>query len=264
MAPPRRYNLNNSSRPSGSSNNVGGSTTSSPAPASGSNTASSKTVLQSTGSPGVLLGLSGGWLVARMFFFGGTLWLIEIIAISVAAGFVYPKGGKVQKRFATAIIAVALLNLFVPGLNPWIKGLRDSQLNPPTIEQSADQPQQVSPAPVEETPSTERVVVAGRKITLTGDGTYTIPAGRKSLCFTHLGIHDGSTRVPQEIKIGDEIFNTLGTKCFSLREELSGKIEVDFFPNREYGDIKNVIKVYNYWRNQPNGQSEWPVIRIGE
>ena len=264
----RRYNLNNSSRPSGSTGTSTGSTAPppSPAPASGNSTASSKKASQNAVSPGpgVLLGISGGWLIARMFLFGGSLWLLEIIAIATMAGFAHSKGGKGQKKFAKAIIGFAILNLLFPGLNSWIKGFRESQLNPPTTEQSAEQPQQVAPAPVEEIPSTERVVVAGRKITLTGDGTYTIPAGKKSLCFTHLGIKDGSTRVPQELSMNGEIFNTLGTKCFELREDLSGVIIVDFFPEKDYGSPSNIVKVYNYWRSQPGGQAEWPIIRIGE
>lgn len=39
---------------------------------------------------------------------------------------------------------------------------------------------------------------------------------------------------------------------------------VDFFSKKEYGSPEKVIEIYNYWRSQPGGQSEWPVIRIGE
>ena len=181
--------------------------------------------------------------------------------LSIALGVIsligfFASSGK-QKRISAFLLGLSLLLGIVSfsALSPYSQ---------PPLGQSEGQQQQGAPAPVEETPSTERVVVAGRKIPLAGDGTYTVPAGKKSLCFTHLGIKDGSTRVPQELSINGEAFSALGTKCFELREDLSGEAMVDFFPNKEYGSPGNVIKVYNYWKSQPGGQSEWPVIRIGE
>jgi len=196
-----------------------------------------------------------------MFLFGGSLWLLEIIAIATMAGFAHSKGGKGQKRFATAVIALAILNLLIPGLNPWVKSLRESQLNPPPpTEQSVGQ-EQVAPDPVEEMPSTERVVVSGRKITLTGDGTYSVPAGKKSLCFENLGMKDGSSMKSQYLTINGLKYSALGTKCHSLPDNLNGKISVELFNGKSRDRVK---KIYDYWRSQPGGQAEWPVIRIGE
>jgi len=196
MALPR-YRANNTPKPSGSANST--SVTPSPAPASGnSKTASSNKASQNSGAPvpGVLLGLSGGWLVARMFFFGGTLWLIEIIAISVAAGFVYPNG-KGQKKFATAIIAVALLNLFVPGINPWIRNLRESQLNPPGEMAS---------------------------IVINRDGEYDLPARPLKVCFTQTGDPAKTFYVDQQIIIEDIWQITRReTGCDDIPESVSGK-----------------------------------------
>jgi hypothetical protein len=211
-------------------------------------------------SPGVLLGVSGGWLLARMFLFGGALWPIEAIAILVADGFAYAQGGKGQKKLALLIMVLAGINLFFPGFNQGVKDVRETQINPPApIEQEAPAP------PVEEPPpSTEKAVISGEKITLTGDGTYSVPKGRKSLCFTHLGLVDGSTRVPQELTLNGKSFSTLGTKCFPLKEELEGNLQVDFFSEQDYGAPGKVKGIYAYWKTQPGGQSEWPVIRLGE
>jgi hypothetical protein len=263
MALPR-YRANNTPSPSGSAGTSGSAVSPAPAPASSGGASSASTASKNSGNSGVLLGISGGLLIARMFLFGGALWLLEIIVIVITAGFAHSKGGKGQKVTAKIIILLAVLNLFIPGFNSWVKGIRDNQLNPSPPEQSAQQ-EQVAPAPLEETISTERVVVSGRKITLTGDGTYSdIPLGIKSLCFSHWGIKDGSTNVPQQISINGEIFNALGKKCFALDENLSGKIIVDFFPNLDYGEPEKVKNIYNYWRSQPGGQAEWPIIRIGE
>ncbi len=252
----RRYSLNNQSNPSSSttssSNSSKTSSPSSPAPAGKGKGVS----LPSGTFPHLLLGVSGGWLLARMLLFGGALLPLEIIAILIGAGVSHFTGG--NKPLSKLVMGVALLNFFIPGLNPGVKQIREAQLNPPApIEQ-------VAPPVEEPPPSTERVVVSGKKITLTGDGNYSVPKGRKSLCFTHLGLVDGSTRVPQELTLNGESFSTLGTKCFPLKEELEGNLQVDFFSEQDYGAPEKVKGIYAYWNTQPGGQSEWPVIRLGE
>jgi hypothetical protein len=189
-----------------------------------------------------------------MFFFGGTLWLIEIIAISVAAGFVYPKGGKVQKRFATAIIVVALLNLFVTGLNPWIKGLRDSQLNPPTTEKSAEHPQQVSPAPVEEEIISKEPILprTNNPTILKKSGEYNIPKGKYRLCFSWLG-HDNGY-VNQGLKIGEQEFASTESKCL-LVDIISDKTNIDFI-----NPYQTDMDTYEIISKQPGGQGVYPFL----
>lgn len=261
----RRYTLNNSSQPSGSTGTSTGSTApTSPAPAnSGGKTPNS----QKSVSPGILLGISGGWLVARMFLLGGSLWILEIIAVIIAAGIAHSKGGKGQKVTSKIIIILAVLNFFIPGFNSWVKGIRDNQLNPSPPEQSTQQ-EQVAPAPVEETISTERVVVSGRKITLTGDGTYTVPTGRKSLCFTAMGKTDGSEISDQTVEIeykGEKLrYSSLGSKCLIFPDNIVGKIKVDFFPGKSWGEEPVLSNMYKRYRTMPGGQGDWPVIRIGE
>jgi hypothetical protein len=209
-------------------------------------------------SPGLLIAGSGAYLLARMFFFGGALGPIEAIAILIADGFAYKNGGKGQKNLATLIIVFTALNLVFPGLMPWIKGFREAQLNPPApIEQ-------VAPPVEEPPPSTERVVVSGKKITLTGDGTYSVPKGKKSLCFTNLGMKDGSSNTSQYLTINGVEYISLGTECHDLPEELEGQVVIDFFPGKEYGTPEGVRKLYAYWKSQPGGQSELPIIRLGE
>ncbi|NBP57999.1 hypothetical protein EBU71_15965, partial [bacterium] len=140
--------------------------------------------------------------------------------------------------------------------------------SPPPTEQSAGQQEQAFHAPTEEILSTGRVVVAGRKITLTGDGTYTVPAGRKSLCFTALGKIDGSEITDQTLDIIDNderlTLSTLGSKCIELPTSMKGSIRVDFFPNESWGEEPVLSKMYKRYRSMPGGQGEWPVIRIGE
>lgn len=255
----RRYSLNNQSQASATTSSGNSSTTSSPpsspAPASGG----SNGMKIPSASPGLLLGLSGGWLLARMFFFGGALGPIEASAILIADGFAYKNGGKGQKKLAALIIGFTALNLVFPGIIPWIRGFREAQINPPAPVE------QVAPPPVEEPPpSTERVVVSGKKITLTGDGTYSIPKGRKSLCFTNLGMKDGSSNTSQYMTLNGKEYISLGTECHDLPEDLEGKVIVDFFPGKEYGTPEGVRKLYAYWKSQPGGQSELPIIRLGE
>lgn len=157
------------------------------------------------------------------------------------------------------IIILIIATRFSPEL---VQNLDYSHSSPPPTEQSAGQEQvATAPATVEEIPSTERVVVAGRKITLTGDGTYSVPAGKKSLCFENLGMKDGSSMKSQYLTINGLEYSALGTKCHSLPDDLNGKISVELFNGKSRDRVK---KIYDYWRSQPGGQAEWPIIRIGE
>jgi len=243
MAPPRRYNLNNSSRPSGSANSTGGTTTPSPAPASGNaKTASSNTASQNAGgpAPGVLLGLSGGWLVTRMIFLGGVLLPLEIIAIIIAAGFVYPKGGKVQKRFATAIIVVALLNLFVPGINPGVKQIRETQLN--TTEE-------MSP------------------IVIDKDGVYELPNRPLKVCFTMTGDPKINFYLDNRVNIDGTIFVQREDGCQRLPKNLQGKsVSIYLLSGQPYSQavkdrigMNDVNNNYEYYKKI--GFGHYPTIQ---
>lgn len=239
----RRYNLNNSSRPSsGSTGASTGGTPPSPAPAAGSTGATKK---QNAGAPGpgVLLGLSGGWLVTRMIFLGGVLLPLEIIAIIIAAGFVYPKGGKVQKRFATAIIVVALLNLFVPGINPGVKQIRETQLN--TTEE-------MSP------------------IVIDKDGVYELPNRPLKVCFTKTGDPAKDFYIDQQIKIDDWKSSMQRLSgCLNIPTYLNGKkvnISLNSAGKQYTTEIKNkwglgndINNDYEYYKSI--GMSDYPTIQ---
>lgn len=227
------------------------------APAPAGNSSGMK--IPSASSGNLLLG-TGGLLLLRMLVFGWVLSPLEAIVVVIVSGFAHYKGDAGQKKLAKWFIGLGLVQFFAPTAIAWVQNLHQAQFNPPAPVEELAPPAEEVPLP-----STERVVVSGKKITLTGDGTYSnIPKGRKSLCFSHWGLKDGSTNVPQQISVNGEIFNALGKECFPLDETLSDTIIVDFFPNLDYGAPKKVKDMYNYWKSQPGGQAEWPIIRIGE
>jgi hypothetical protein len=226
---------------------------SSPAPAGGNSTASQS---GSKGVPKWIMPLGIVYLVIRgltiIAKFNIVFWdWIIILGLAVVAIINLLSG---KQKF------ISLITIVVIGCILWFNG-HNIQSN--TTDQSTQQ-EQAAPAPVEETISTERVVVSGRKITLTGDGTYTVQYGKKSLCFENLGMKDGSSKTSQYLTIDGIEYSALGTKCHALDDTLNGEIIVDFFPGKDYGSKEGVEKLYNYWRSQPGGQAEWPIIRIGE
>jgi hypothetical protein len=168
----------------------------------------------------------------------------------------FASSGK-QKRISAFLLGLFLLLGIISftALSPYSQ---------PPSGQSEGKQHELAPSPSENPPSTERVVVAGRKITLAGDGAYNIPAGKKSLCFENLGMKDGSSMTSQYLTIEGVEYSAMGTECHALPESLSGVLKVDFFPGKEYGTEEGARKLYQYWKNQPGGQSEWPVIRLGE
>lgn len=155
------------------------------------------------------------------------------------------------------IVVLILATRFIPDLT---KKLDYSYLSKPTapVEEVAPPAEEVPP------PSTERVVVSGKKITLRGDGTYSLPKGKKSLCFTNLGMKDGTSTKSQYLTLNGVEYISLGTECHALPEDLEGEVVVDFFPGKKWGTTSEVKRLYAYWKSQPGGQSEWPIIRIGE
>ena len=238
---PRRYSLNNSSRPSGSTETSTGSTApTSPAPAnSGGKTPNS----QKSVSPGILLGISGGWLVARMFLLGGSLWILEIIAVIIAAGIAHSKGGKGQKVTSKIIIILAVLNFFIPGFNSWVKGIRDNQLNPP---------EEMSP------------------IVINRDGEYELPNRPLKVCFTMTGDPVKNFYVDQQVII-EGIWQEVqrGTGCKNLPDSVNGKkVKISLgIPGKQYtAEIKNkwglgeaINNEYDYYRVV--GVSAYPIIQ---
>lgn len=239
----RRYTLNNSSRPSGSTGTSTGSTApTSPAPAMGNSTASSKKASQNAGAPvpGILLGMSGGWLITRMILLGGVLFPLEIIAIIVTAGFVYPKGGKVQKRFATTIIVIAILNLFIPGINPGVKQIRETQLNPPE----------------EMTP-----------IVINRDGEYELPNRPLKVCFTMTGDPVKNFYLDNRVNINGTIFVKREDGCKDLPKTVQGKtISISLLSGQPYSqEVKDKIGMYdvnnNYEYYKRVGFGNYPTIQ---
>jgi hypothetical protein len=201
--------------------------------------------------------VAGAYLLARMTVLGGVLPVEEILILAVITGIAVLLNQN-NLFFALLIAGILLINFFHPNVNQDVKGVREAQLNPPAPVE------QVAPPVEEPPPSTERVVVSGKKITLTGDGTYSVPKGRKSLCFTNLGMKDGSSNTSQYLTINGVKYISLGTDCHDLPENLEGNVVIDFFPGKDYGTPAGARELYAYWKSQPGGQSEWPVIRLGE
>jgi len=165
-----------------------------------------------------------------------------------------------RKLIAASLLAVGILL----GIATYSNDIRQSQLNPSqTTEQSAGQQEQVAPTPVEEMPSTERMVWGGEKVVLAGDGEYLLPKGKKSLCITGLGMKDGSTLVPQDITIGGISYGTLGSKCQELPAELEGRVIVDFSPGKPWGTKEAIFNIYKEYDSKPGGIGQLPFIAIG-
>ena len=157
------------------------------------------------------------------------------------------------------IIALMIATRFTPGL---IQSLDYSNSSvPPPTEQSAGQEQvATAPATIEEIPSTERMVWAGKKIVLAGDGEYLFLKGKKSLCITALGMKDGSTLVPQDITIGGISYSTLGSKCQELPAELENIVIVDFSPGKPWGTKEAIINIYIEYNSKPGGIGQLPFM----
>jgi len=159
---------------------------------------------------------------------------------------------------ATGILIVTMLSAwFAPNLPQAVESYQ-----PGTSVTSPAQEEQVAPTPVEEMPSTERVVVARRKIQLIGDGEHMIPVNftdnNKYICFLNLGMENGDARKSQFLTINGVEYSSLGEGCYKIKENLSGKFNIKFFPNPEFGNLS----LYEYWRNQPGGKGILPYIAI--
>lgn len=249
----------------GTSTSSGGggtsSTSSSPSTASSSPTPAGNSGgnwLMPTWLGPTLLAIALLWLILRIIIFKGAP---EDLEATFAV--IIPLTGaclvKKEMRFSGFILSgIIIFMVLFPRVMTGLQGIRQSQLKPAPVEQVAPPPEEVP------LPSTERVVVSGKKITLTGDGTYSVPKGRKSLCFTHLGMKNGSSSKSQYLTLNKVEYSALGRECHDLPEDLGGKVVVDFFPGKKWGDPSEVKKLYARWKSQPGGQSEWPVIRLGE
>lgn len=199
------------------------SATLSSSPAS-TNSGGKSTDSQNSGYPGILLGISGGWLVARMILLGGVLFPLEIIAIVITAGVAHSKGGKGQKVTAKIIMGLAVLNLFIPGFNSWVKGIRDNQLNPNT-EQSVLSGDKQSQTQINQPPDnpTTNIQPSGEILEWVKEKCPTegiilnqkeqiidIPEGYE-LCQQLLIIDDQMSNLGNNVTIGDRLYQTRRT-----------------------------------------------------
>jgi hypothetical protein len=119
----RRYNLNNSSRPSGSANSTSGTTTPSPATAAGG----SKTPSGGGGSsdknlPGfwsiIPLVLAGLWLGAKIILFGGGISNLEIFILAILAIFAWVLDQKKCFISSGILVILAIKLLTPPDMDP--------------------------------------------------------------------------------------------------------------------------------------------------
>ena len=201
--------------------------------------------------------IAGLWLIVRVLALKGAPDNLEaVLAVTIAlAGAMLLKDGK---RFAGFFLSglIIVLVLF-PGIMIWLQEIRQSQINPPAPVEQVDPPSEEAP------PSTERMVWAGRKKILDGDGEYFVPKGKKSLCITALGMKDGSTLVPQDITIGEISYSTLGSQCKDLPDDLEGKVIVDFSPGKPWGTKEAILNIYKEYDLKPGGIGQFPFIAIG-
>jgi hypothetical protein len=253
MAPPRRYNLNNSSRPSGSANSTGGTTTPSPAPAAGA----SKTPSGGGGSSGKNgNGIIGYFVIPTVL---ATLWLVTIgislnnsIEISI---------------FIVVFILTAINILFGKGASKWISlGLAVvmgciiwgnynyiNSSTPPT-EQSAGQQEQVAPAPVEDIIYIDPILPnTNRATNLVKTGNYTFSKGKNRLCFSRLGDEDGYHG--QLIKVDGKEYNAGESgKCYPVTIN-QANVYVEFvYPHQ------SEVDTYALNRKEKNGQGVYPFL----
>lgn len=180
--------------------------------------------------------------------------------LSIALGVIsligfFASSGK-QKRISAILLGSSLLLGIISFsvLSPYSQ-------HPSVLKDSKQQ--QLAPAPVEENPSTERMVWGGEKIILAGDGNYFIPRGKKSLCITALGMKDGSTLVPQDLDVGGTLYSELGSRCQEMPPGLAGQISVDFSPGKPWGTKEAILQIYKEYDSKPGGIGQFPFIAIG-
>lgn len=242
------------------------STNPSPAPAAGSTGANSTPSPASASAP--------GWMVASApWAFWGSLiiltslalrwipfnWgLMLLFAILGGGASLLLKKSKTISFFrwmAGGIILTTILSAwFFPQLPAAVESY---QPGVPSPQEQVNQ----SPSPTPTPRATHRVIASGEVIVLDRNKTITIPEGRKSLCFSYLGI-PGDKMSNQELNLGEEFFSEMGTVCKDI-SHLSGKVSVVMYPKDSWSS-QQVRDWYRGWKNQPGGQGEFPVIRIGE
>jgi len=251
---------------------------SSPATAAGNSTTATPSTAQNAGgpAPGVLLGISGGWLVAvAPWVFGGSLgfllatimrllpvhWgaLVFFSILGVGASFFVKEGSfrKWGRRAFGVVIILHILSAWVaPDAPKSVEGLQPgtSILTPSPAQEEQVAP--LSPNPPPEAPIyRERISqIPGKRIVLTKSKTINLPPGQKDICFSWLGYNTNGDRVNQQLTLGGVEFSTQGSNCFPV--EMEGEVEVKFLnPPQTEVDTYKIIK-------GKGGQGEYPFIKL--
>jgi len=258
MAPPRRYNLNNSSRPSGSANSTGGTTTPSPAPASGnsSTTPSASSGGGSSGKNGVnipawIMPIGIAYLIIRGLFIIGRnyITIFDWVIIAILAFFAICSFWNGKNRWLSLVLIVAI------GCIIWFNQYHidsfKTQSTPPT-EQG-----QVAPAPIpleEEIDKRPIFPTTNSPIYLIRSGRYKVKPGKYRLYFSWLGYDTGY--VNQWLKIDGLDYKATGRKVYELNVT-KDEIQVQFINPYQTDPQEDTYLVI---RKEPGGQGLHPFL----
>jgi hypothetical protein len=161
---------------------------------------------------------------------------------------------------AAGILIVTMLSAwFAPDLPKAVEGYEPGTATPSPAPQ--EQVATPSTIPTPEAPRSTRTFEGDgiKRVTLEDDGEFQIPAGDGDLhlLIPNLGKKDGSEAKSVYLTISGVEYIAMGSEEFRLPQELKGKtVKVDFFPGKK----TNVKKLYSFWKNEPGGQADKPVI----
>lgn len=209
-------------------------TSSSSAPANGGG---SGMKLPSGTTPNLLLGLSGGWLLARMLLFGGILPNGEIFVLAIITLIAV---GLNRKIWVPALIIgiILLVHFLHPTLNQDVKAVRENKVNPPG---------EMAP------------------IVINRDGEYDLPDRPLKVCFTLTGDPNQNFYLDNKVEIGGTLFVQRDAGCLDIPNTLRGKISISLLSGQPYSDqvkekigMNDVNNNYEYYKKI--GFGEYPTI----
>lgn len=230
----------------------------SPAPAMGNSTATPSassgggSAQKGKSIPSWIIPLGIAYLVIRGLFIIWRNYItpLDWIAIVLISFFAILNFWNGKNRWLSLVLIVAV------GCIIWFNQAHIDSFKPktPTTEQSAEQPQQVAPAPVEEEIISKEPILprTNNPTILKKSGEYNIPKGKYRLCFSWLG-HDNGY-VNQGLKIGEQEFASTESKCL-LVDIISDKTNIDFI-----NPYQTDMDTYEIISKQPGGQGVYPFL----
>ncbi len=254
MAPPRRYNLNNSSRPSsGSTGTSTGGTAPSPAPAAGGSPSGGggSSGKNSVNIPAWIMPIGIAYLIIRGLFIIGRnyITIFDWVIIAILAFFAICSFWNGKNRWLSLVLIVAI------GCIIWFNQYHidsfKTQSTPPT-EQG-----QVAPAPIpleEEIDKRPIFPTTNSPIYLIRSGRYKVKPGKYRLYFSWLGYDTGY--VNQWLKIDGLDYKATGRKVYELNVT-KDEIQVQFINPYQTDPQEDTYLVI---RKEPGGQGLHPFL----